>query len=114
MPPESEISTAIEHLRATTALLSPATECCDLDYLETALAARQLAVERVDRLIARYPKKFTSADLEDIRISHSKGKRALERLLELRGRGWSTATQLSQTAYVLRSFAPVDSNRREG
>jgi hypothetical protein len=80
----------------------------DVNQMETAVAARAKAVDQLSELINRDANAFTSEDLERVRLAHSKGKWALEKLLETRRTSWTAVTDLSQNKYVLKSFSRRD------
>jgi hypothetical protein len=98
-----EVVTIIQELwRATDELAVAAhPRRFDLNGLERALAHRMGAVERLSRMVESFPQAFTGDDLQEIRVSQSRGKRALEALLAWRRNGWDTATQLSRNQYVI-------------
>ncbi len=104
-----EIAGVLEELRRTTDRLIPVPNRVDLDRIEAALAERQKAVQRLGDLVTNYPDSFTVEHLEEVRRSQSQGKRALEEILAVRRQNWTTATRLSQSEYVLRSFAQFGS-----
>ena len=100
-----EISLVLDELRNTTDELFLVSNRFDLDQMEAAVTLRQKAVTQLSELIAQYPDAFTYAHLEQVRACHDRGKRAFEKVLEIRRSGWTTATELSQNAHILKSFA---------
>ena len=99
------ISSVLEKLHSATDQLFVTTNRFDLDQIEAAVTNREKVVSDLRELIAQHPDAFTPEDLARMQSCHSQGKRALEKLLETRRTGWTTATELAQNQYVLKSFA---------
>jgi hypothetical protein len=104
-----QISLILEELRQATHQLFLTSNRFDLDRMETAVALRETAVIKLNRLIAQHPDAFTHEHLEIVRDCHSSGKQALQNLIAIRKTGWVTATELSSTEHILKTFARIGS-----
>jgi hypothetical protein len=108
---EQVVTVTAELRKATNELASSANPGrFDVSRMEKALAWRERAVRLLGALAESDPRAFTEADLEEIRISQSCGKRALEGLLEVRRAGWEKAAQIAKNQYVMSALSPLGCN----
>jgi len=105
-----EVASVLEELRLATDALFPAASLAhdqgELDFAATeeTLSRRAGAVDRLGGLIARAPEVFTAEDLEDLQVIQSKGKRALESLLDVRKEKLAETVKNGRDQYFLRTL----------
>jgi len=102
----NEVSEVLEELRVATRRINPDSNAIrfDLDQAEKAVAQREHSVARLRELTLSRPEAFSLEDIEELRRILAEGKRATERLMDMRRQGWTSATELHRKEFVLKTF----------
>src|SRR5277367_1289038 len=97
----SEVLSAVAELRSTSeSMRAMQGSRLDLDVLEKIVARREHAVRRIRNSVEQCPECFCEDDLDAMRDALAAGKRAFENLLEIRKKGWTTATDYSRNRHI--------------
>ncbi len=105
-----EVASVLEELRLATDELFPeeANVEFDLVAMEQTLTRREGAVNRLSGLIARVPEAFTPENLGQMQSVQSRGKKALEGLLQKRRHAMSKSARNKQDQYFLQTVRAAE------